>query len=102
MYFDKETGKPIEREVWSYLDKYKDYRYHYDLLEWNIEEAKKSEDQTKIADAVMEFDQFKRDYMWQEYVPEYYEKDDIFKKSEVGKLAYFVRKQNTKNAGSKC
>jgi LysM repeat protein len=93
MYFDKETGKPIEREVWSYLDKYKDYRYHYDLLEWNIEEAKKSEDQTKIADAVMEFDQFKRDYMWQEYVPEYYEKDDIFKKSEVGKLAYFVRKQ---------
>ena len=93
MYFDKETGKPIEREVWSYLDKYKDYRYHYDLLEWNIEEAKKSEDQAKIADAVMEFDQFKRDYMWQEYVPEYYEKDDIFKKSEVGKLAYFVRKQ---------
>lgn len=93
MYFDKETGKPIEKEVWSYLDKYKDYRYHYDLLEWNIEEAKKSEDQAKIADAIMEFDQFKRDYMWQEYVPEYYEKDDIFKKSEIGKLAYFVRKQ---------
>ena len=93
MYFDKETGKPIEREVWSYLDKYKDYRYHYDLLEWNIEEAKKSEDQALIANAVMEFDQFKRDFMWQEYVPEYYEKDDIFKKSEVGKLAYFVRKQ---------
>jgi LysM repeat protein len=93
LYFDKETGKPIEREVYSYLDKYKDYRYHYDLLEWNIEEAKKSEDQTKIADAIMEFEQFKRDFMWQEYVPEFYEKDDIFKKSEVGKLAYFVRKQ---------
>ena len=93
MYFDKETGKPIEKEVWSYLDKYKDYRYHYDLLEWNVEEAKKSEDQAKIANAIMEFDQFKRDYMWQEYVPEYYEKDDIFKKSEIGKLAYFVRKQ---------
>ena len=93
LYFDKETGKPIEKEVYAYLDKYKDYRYHYDLLEWNIEEAKKTEDQTKLADALMEFEQFKRDFMWQEYVPEFYEKDDIFKKSEVGKLAYFVRKQ---------
>ena len=96
MYFDKETGKPIEREVWSYLDKYKDYRYHYDLLEWNVEEAKKSEDKEKIATAIMEFDEFKRDYMWQEYVPEFYEKDDIFKKSEVGRLAYYVRKQKLK------
>ena len=93
LYFDKETGKPIEKEVYSYLDKYKDYRYHYDLLEWNIEEAKKTEDPEKIAEALMEFEQFKRDFMWQEYVPEFYEKDDIFKKSEVGKLAYFVRKQ---------
>lgn len=92
-WVDKETGKPIEREVWSYLGAFKDYRYHYDLLEWNLEEAKKSEDKAKMAEAQMELDTFKRDYMWQDFVPEFYEKDDIFKKSEVGKLAYYIRKQ---------
>jgi LysM repeat protein len=92
-WIDKETGKPIEKEVWSYLGAFKDYRYHYDLLEWNLEEAKKTEDPAKISEAQMEFDEFKKDYMWQEFVPEFYEKDDIFKKSEVGKLAYYVRKQ---------
>ena len=92
-WIDKETGKPVEKEVWSYVGAFKDYRYHYDLLEWNIEEAKKTEDPAKIAQAIMEFDDFKRDYMWQEYVPEFYEKDDIFKKSEVGQLAYYIKKQ---------
>ena len=92
-WVDKETGKPVEKEVWSYVGAFKDYRYHYDLLEWNIEEAKKTEDPAKIAQAIMEFDDFKRDYMWQEYVPEFYAKDDIFKKSEVGQLAYYVKKQ---------
>lgn len=92
-WVDKETGKPVEKEVWSYTGAFKDYRYHYDLLEWNVEEAKKTEDPAKIAQAIMEFDDFKKDYMWQEYVPEFYEKDDIFKKSEVGQLAYYVKKQ---------
>lgn len=92
-WVDKETGKPIEKEVWAYTGAFKDYRYHYDLLEWNLEEAKKTEDPAKIAQAIMEFDEFKKDYMWQEYVPEFYEKDDIFKKSEVGQLAYYIKKQ---------
>jgi LysM repeat protein len=92
-YMDKKTGKPVEKEIWSYLGAFKDYRYHYDLLDYNLEEAKKTEDVNKIAQAQMEFDEFKRDYMWQEFVPEFYEKDDIFKQSEVGQLAYYVRKQ---------
>lgn len=92
-WVDKETGKPVEKEVWSYLGAFKDYRYHYDLLEYNVEEAKKTEDPAKISQAIMEFDEFKKDYMWQEFIPEFYEKDDIFKKSEIGKLAYYVRKQ---------
>lgn len=92
-WVDKKTGKPVEKEVWAYLDKFKDYRYHYDLLDWNLEEAKKTEDPNKIAQAQYDFDQFKKDYMWQEYVPEFYEKDEIFKTSEVGELAYYVKKQ---------
>jgi LysM repeat protein len=96
LYMDKATGKPIEREVWSYLGAFKDYRYHYDLLEYNIDEAKKTEDPNKIAQAEMEFNDFKKDFMWQEFIPEFYEKDDIFKKSNVGQLAYYVRKQKLK------
>jgi LysM repeat protein len=92
-WVDKETGKPIEKKVWSYHGAFKDNRYHYDLLDYNLEEAKKTEDIDKIATAQLEFDTFKRDYMWQDFVPEFYEKDDIFKQSEVGKLAYYVRKQ---------
>jgi LysM repeat protein len=92
-WVDKQTGKPVEKEVWSYLGAFKNYRYHYDLLEYNLDEAKKTEDVNKIAQAQMEFDEFKKDYMWQEFVPEFYEKDDIFKNSEVGQLAYYVRKQ---------
>jgi predicted kinase/LysM repeat protein len=96
LYMDKATGKPIEREVWGYLGAFKDYRYHYDLLEYNIDEAKKTEDPNKIAQAEMEFNDFKKDFMWQEFIPEFYEKDDIFKKSNVGQLAYYVRKQKLK------
>jgi len=95
-WVDKETGKPIEKEVWAYHGAFKDYRYHYDLLDYNLEEAKKTEDPEKIAQAQMEFDEFKKDYMWQEFIPEFYEKDDIFKKSEIGKLAYYVRQQKLK------
>jgi hypothetical protein len=92
-WVDKDTNKPIQKEVWSYLGAFKDYRYYYDLLEYNLEEAKKTQDPAKIADAQLEFDEFQKDYMWQEYVPEFYEQDEIFKTSEVGKLAYYVRKQ---------
>ncbi len=92
-WVDKETDKPIEKKIWSYHGAFKDYRYHYDLLDYNLEEAKKTEDIPTIATAQLEFDTFKREYMWQDFVPEFYEKDDIFKQSEVGKLAYYVRKQ---------
>jgi LysM repeat protein len=93
VFWVDEDGKPVEKKIWSYYGAFKDYRYHYDLLEYNLEEAKKTEDINKIAEAQMEFDQFKKDYMWQDFVPEFYEKDDIFKQSEVGKLAYYIRKQ---------
>jgi LysM repeat protein len=93
LWFNKDTGETEEKEIYSYLDKFKDYRYHYDLLDWNVEAAKKTEDPLKIAQAVLEFDEFKKDYMWQEFVPEVYEKDAVFKDTEIGKLAYYVRKQ---------
>ena len=92
-WVDKETGQPVKKKVWAYHGPFKNYRYQYDLLDYNLEEAKKTEDVDKIATAQFEFDQFKKDYMWQDFVPEFYEKDEIFKTSKVGKLAYYVRKK---------
>lgn len=94
MFFNKETGEPIEKEIWTFLNEFGNgWRYQQDILEYKLEEAKKAGDRNKIASATEALRQFNSDYMWQEFVPEYYEKDNIFKESEIGELAYTVRKQ---------
>jgi LysM repeat protein len=98
MYFDSETGKPIEKEVYTFLNEFGNgWRYQQDILEYNLEQAKETKDQDKIAQAQEELRQFNREYMWQEFVPEFYEKDDIFNQSEIGGLAYLARKQALNN-----
>ena len=94
MFFNKETGEPMEKEIWTFLNEFGNgWRYQQDMLEYKVEEAKKTGDRNKIAAATNELRQFNADYMWQEFVPEYYEKDNIFKESEIGELAYSLRKQ---------
>ena len=98
MYFDSETGKPIEKEVYTFLNEFGNgWRYQQDILEYNLEQAKETKDQDKIVQAQEELRQFNRDYMWQEFVPEFYEKDDVFNQSEIGGLAYLARKQALNN-----
>jgi LysM repeat protein len=79
LYFDKETGKPIERKIRTFLNEFGNgYRYAEDLLEYNLAQARISKDQNKIVAAREDLRQFKKDYMWQEFVPEYYESDKIY------------------------
>ena len=79
LYFDKETGKPTERKIRTFLNEFGNgYRYAEDLLEYNLAQARISKDQNKIVAAREELRQFKKDYMWQEFVPEYYESDKIY------------------------
>ena len=79
LYFDKETGKPTERKIRTFLNEFGNgYRYAEDILEYNLAQARISKDQNKIVAAREELRQFKKDYMWQEFVPEYYESDKIY------------------------
>jgi len=94
MTVDKKTNQPVKKAIYTFLNEFNNgWRYEQDLLEYNLEEARKTGDKEKISQALAALRQFNTDYMWQEYTPEYYEKDDIFKSSEVGNLAYLARKQ---------
>jgi len=91
-YIDQETGKPVPKEVWTLYNEFGNgWRYEKDKLEYEYANAKDSGDKDKIADALDRLRQFNKAYMWQEYVPEFYEKDDIFN-SDLGRKAYLAKK----------
>jgi hypothetical protein len=93
MWFDPKTGKPAAKAIYTFLNEFGNgWRYQQDMLEYELEEAKKSGDKDRMAKASQELRQFNSDYMWQEFTPEYYEKDEIFKTPE-GQRAYVARKQ---------
>lgn len=92
-YIDKKTGQPVPKEVWTFLNEFGNgWRYEKDKLEYEYAEAKDGGDKNKIAEALDRVRKFNKAYMWQEYVPEFYEKDDIFNTSDIGKLAYLAKK----------
>ena len=92
-YIDKKTGKPVPKEVWTFLNEFGNgWRYEKDNLEYEYALAKDSGDKDKAAEALDRLRQFNKAYMWQEYVPEFYEKDDIFSSSDMGKRAYLAKK----------
>ena len=92
-YIDKKTGKPVPKEVWTFLNEFGNgWRFEKDKLEYEYAEAKDSGDKNKIAEALYRLRQFNKAYMWQEFVPEFYEKDDVFNSSDIGKLAYLAKK----------
>ena len=92
-FIDSKTGQPVPKEVWTFLNEFGNgWRYEKDKLEYDYAQAKDSGDKNKIAEALDRLRQFNKAYMWQEYVPEFYEKDDIFNSSDMGKLAYLAKK----------
>ena len=94
LYIDPKTKEAKEREVLSFLNEFGNgWRYEYDLLEYNVDKAWASDDKEQIKEAVNNLKQFKKDYMWDQYIPEFYEKDTIFEKyGDVGKMAWLERK----------
>ena len=94
LYIDPKTKEAKERKVNSFLDKFGNgWRYEQSLLEYNLEKAWSSENKDDIRKAVDEYRQFQKDYMHNDYVPEVYEKDNVFDKyGEVGKMAWLARK----------
>ena len=94
LYIDPKTKKPVEKEIFTFLNEFGNgWRYQQDLLEYQVDEAFASEDEEKITAATNALRQFKKDYMWDDYVPEFYEKDKVFEKyGEIGRRAWLARK----------
>jgi len=94
LYIDPKTKKPVEKEIFTFLNEFGNgWRYDQDLLEYQVDEAFASEDEDLIRTATNALREFKKNYMWDEYIPEFYEKDKVFDKyGEVGKMAWLARK----------
>ena len=94
MFFDKETGEPLAKEVYTFVQEFGNgWRFQQDMLEYDVAKAKEEGNLDAIAEAQQKLQEFNNDFMWQEFVPEYYERNNIFKESPVGKLALALRKE---------
>ena len=92
-FFDKKEGKMVKRDVYTFLNEFGNgWRYDQDMLEYNIDQARQSGDIQAVKAAELDLEQFKRDYMHDEFVPEYYEKNKIFDESPIAKQAWVERK----------
>lgn len=95
---NQETGKVEMKEVHTFLNQFKDYRYdkalkkeavtlaHDEYQRSNTEEAREA-----FLAAVADQKSFLRDYFHQEYVDEFYEKEDLLSQDDIGKEAAYLR-----------
>lgn len=85
LVYDNKTGKYEKKEVWTFLNPWKDHRYQTDLMNQNIKEARErfnmtntEEDKIALANAINVKTQHDIDFMHQEFVPEYYDRRNTF------------------------
>ena len=89
---DQKTGEAKAFEVYTFLNEFGNgWRFEEDRLEYALKEARDSGDKDAIRKAFAELKEFRDNYMWREYVPEYYEKDEIFESSPIAKEAWLDR-----------
>lgn len=99
-YFDNKLGQFVKKEVWTLLNPYKDYRYDVDKFNHDIKEANNrynktgnAEDKKALETLLAEKAAHMRKYFHQQYVDEYYAKDDLLERDEVGRKAAYERKK---------
>ena len=91
--YNKKTGQIERRKVYTFLNPHGNgWRYELDSREFAVFEARRNGDEAAVKAAETELRNFKRNYMFDEYVPEYYEKDEIFKKYPLGDEAWLDKK----------
>jgi hypothetical protein len=98
--WNRETGEFEERKVWTFLNKFKDYRYDQDKLAREVDNAQRQyalsntpENKKVLVDAIAAQKKFERDYMHQEYVPEFYERYELLETDDIGKEAAYRREK---------
>jgi LysM repeat protein len=91
--YNRKTGAIERKTVYSFLNAHGNgWRYELDSREFAVFEARRNGDEAALKAAETELRNFKRNYMYDEYVAEYYEKDDIFEKYPLGNEAWLDRK----------
>ena len=85
-----DKGELTERMVYTLQNEFMNYRFDKKSFENKYEKARESGNVVEIAEAARELRKFNMDYMWDRYLPEVYEADELFE-SEIGKLAWLDR-----------
>ena len=92
--WNEETKKFERKEVWTFLNEFKNHRFELDRLKHDVKVAQENynksgtdEDQRVLNEAVSANKKFAREYMHQEFVPEYYQLEEIFDRDALGKEA---------------
>jgi hypothetical protein len=98
--WNRDTGEFEEREVWTFLNKFKDYRYEQDKLMYQVDQAQKDHAQSNtpetkkaLLDAIANHKTFERNYMHQEFTKEFYERYELLEKDDIGKEASHRREK---------
>ena len=95
---NQDTGQLEEKEVWTFLNEFKDYRYKISEFEFKIGKAhdnwlvsQSDSDRDIWLTLKAEYDRFKRDYMYQDYVDVFYDRYQLLEEDEIGREAKFQR-----------
>ena len=101
---EDKDGNKVPKKIWTLLNPFKNYRYDLQVLNNKVEEAERefsttnSDDAlTRLRDAVSERKEFLRKYFHQEYKPEFYERQRLFERDEIGKKAAYERDRIIEN-----
>ena len=87
LYIRGKDGKVEPFEKLVMLNPWKGYEAEIDRLEFAIEDARREGKNEEARLLTQELRQFSRDYMHDQYVPEFYEKEKIYD-SALGSIAY--------------
>jgi len=82
-----DKGELEKKEVWAFLNQWKDYRYDLSVAEQDLEEAKESQDPEAVSTALEKLSSLKR-YFHQPYSSELYQMEDKYKKTPLGVEAF--------------
>jgi len=96
---NKETGELEDKQVWTLLNPFKLYRADEDKHRDAVDQAQltharenTAESKKALIDALAARQKFMRDYFHQQYVDEYYDRQDLFEKDDIGKEAMYLRR----------
>ena len=97
---NKETGQLEESTVWTFLNKFKDYRFDKAQMAKRVKDTQleyqintNEENRLAFLEAVTENKKFLRTYFHQEYVDEFYDRQELFEKDNIGKEAAYAREE---------